>query len=160
MRKAPDQMCETKFLQMCSFFIILTSLHSLNLSFPLLFDVISIPLYLSFQLDFLHPHTDFPHFFAFPPMLPAFPSHSSQSHTHSPHFPHSVPLIPHFGFYRQPAQFVIFNNLIQIIVALVQKRTLPFVMTSSVLSPKIIYLMMPQVKTQQFVKCEQIILSG
>ena len=28
-------MCKTKFLQMCSFSIILTSFHSLNLSFPL-----------------------------------------------------------------------------------------------------------------------------
>ena len=40
-RKATDQMCETTFLQMCSFSIILTSLHSLSLSFPLLFYVIS-----------------------------------------------------------------------------------------------------------------------
>ena len=32
--KAPNKMCETNFLQMCSFSIILTSLHSLNLSFP------------------------------------------------------------------------------------------------------------------------------
>ena len=39
-RKAPDQMCETNSLQMCSFSIILTSLHSLNLSFPMLFSVI------------------------------------------------------------------------------------------------------------------------
>ena len=40
-RKAPGQMWETKFLQMTLFSIILTSLHSLNLSFPLLFYVIS-----------------------------------------------------------------------------------------------------------------------
>ena len=40
-KKAPDQMCETKFLQICSFSNILTSLRSLNLSFPLLFYAIS-----------------------------------------------------------------------------------------------------------------------
>ena len=40
-RKTLGQMCETKFLQMCSFSIILASLHSLNLSFPLLFYVLS-----------------------------------------------------------------------------------------------------------------------
>ena len=40
-RKAAHQMCESKFLQTCLFFIILTSLHSLNLSFPLLFYIIS-----------------------------------------------------------------------------------------------------------------------
>ena len=34
-------MCETKFLQMCSFSIILTSLHSFNLSFALLVYAIS-----------------------------------------------------------------------------------------------------------------------
>ena len=34
-------MCKTKFLRMCSFSIILTSLYSLNLSFPLLSYVIS-----------------------------------------------------------------------------------------------------------------------
>ena len=53
-------------------------------------------------------------------------------------------------------------------VALVQKGTLPFViyktllctsMTSSVLSPKIIYLILPEVKNLWSVKCEQIILS-
>ena len=40
-RKEPDQTCETKFLQVCSFSIILTSLQSLNLLYPLLFYVIS-----------------------------------------------------------------------------------------------------------------------
>ena len=34
-------MCKTKFLQMCSFSNILTSLLSFNLSFPLLFYVVS-----------------------------------------------------------------------------------------------------------------------
>ena len=40
--KTPDQICETKFLQIRSLSIILTSLHVFNLSFPLLFSVISI----------------------------------------------------------------------------------------------------------------------
>ena len=39
-RKPLNQMCETEFLQMCSFSIILTSIYCLNLSFPLLFHVI------------------------------------------------------------------------------------------------------------------------
>ena len=42
-KKTPDQMCEIKFLQMCSFSIILTSLYSLNLKFQLLFYVIFNP---------------------------------------------------------------------------------------------------------------------
>ena len=42
-------MCKTKFLQMCSFSIILTSLHSLNLSFL-------------FHLDSLHCHPVFPNY--------------------------------------------------------------------------------------------------
>ena len=39
--KEPDQMYETTFLQMSSFSIIVTSLHSFNLSFPLILHVIS-----------------------------------------------------------------------------------------------------------------------
>ena len=39
--KSLVQMCQTKVLQMCSFSIILTYVHSLNLSFPLLFYSIS-----------------------------------------------------------------------------------------------------------------------
>ena len=92
-RKVPDQMCKTKFLQMCSFSIILTSLHSLNLSFPLLFYVIStaIPKF-PFWLSTSPPW--FPKLFVFPPRFSASPSHSSQSHPYSPHFPHSVPQFP------------------------------------------------------------------
>ena len=40
-KKTPAQISEIKFLQMCSFIIILTSFHSLNSSFPYLFYVIS-----------------------------------------------------------------------------------------------------------------------
>ena len=41
MRKTPDQICETKFLQMYSLSIVSTFLQSLNLLFPLLQYVIS-----------------------------------------------------------------------------------------------------------------------
>ena len=76
--KAPDQMCETQFLHIS---IILTSLHSFNLLFPLIVSVQQ--LYLSFHLYSLH----------FPHLLP------DSSHTHgdsphsqySSHSPHSVP---------------------------------------------------------------------
>ena len=71
-------MCEIKFLQICLFFTILTSLHFLNLSFPLLFYVISTnllkfppwfpasppwppPYFSHFHQDSSHSHTDFPH---------------------------------------------------------------------------------------------------
>ena len=121
-RKAADQMCETKFLQMCSLFIILASLHSLNLSFPLLFYVISTAIR-KFQPWFPASPPWFPTFFAFPPRFlaftrwfpaPAFPSHSSHSHPYSPHFPHSVPQFPN----------------LKKTVALVHKQTLPFVTTA------------------------------
>ena len=45
-------MCKTTFLQMCSFSVILVSLHSLDLSFPL-------PFYdTSTAIHFLHSHPD------------------------------------------------------------------------------------------------------
>ena len=65
-------MRETKFLQMCLFSIILNSLHSLNLSFPLLFYVISTTV-LTFYLNSLHRYHDSPHFLLFHPV-------SSHSH--------------------------------------------------------------------------------
>ena len=54
-------MCKTKFLQLCLFSIIFTSLHSLNSSFQC-FPIWFLLLYLSFHLDSLHRHPDFPHF--------------------------------------------------------------------------------------------------
>ena len=48
--KVPDQLCET-FFQMCS--VLLTSLHSLNFAFPLLFYVIYT------AIPKLHPHPIF-----------------------------------------------------------------------------------------------------
>ena len=46
-------MCKTKFLQIWSFSIILTSLHPLNLSFPLLFYITST-VEVSYHIDSLH----------------------------------------------------------------------------------------------------------
>ena len=102
-RKASDQMRETKFLQTCSFSTILTSLHSLNFSFSLLYYVISTTR-LMYPPWFPTSLPWFAIFFAFPPRFPeflrwfsapAFPSHSSDSHPYSPHFPPFVPN-PHF----------------------------------------------------------------
>ena len=151
-RKVPVQMCGTN---VCTFSVILTSLHSLNLSFPLPFGVISTAM-LSFHFD---SHSDSPHFSHFQPVprIPGrfqtttFSSYSSFSHPYSTHSPHSIP------------QFLIFTdsllswsslkNYFRKIVALVQKRTntpvcyyyitfsnrLLFIssMTSSVLSPEV-----------------------
>ena len=97
-RKAQDQMCETNFLQMCLFYVILTSLHSLN---PRLFYVISTAMF-KFPAWFLASQLWFSMSFAFPPRFPVF------SHWFPvPAFPllffafplfHS--LILHFSFYR------------------------------------------------------------
>ena len=59
-------MFKTKFLQMCSFSITLTSLHSLNLPFLLLpyFISTAIP---KFPPSFSISPPRFPSFFAFPP---------------------------------------------------------------------------------------------
>ena len=59
-------MCKTKFLQLCSFSITFTSLHSLNLSFPLLsyFTSTAIP---NFPPLFSTSLPWFPAFSAFPP---------------------------------------------------------------------------------------------
>ena len=104
-RQASDQMCETKSLPMCSFSIILTSLHSLNLSFSLLFYVISMailkfPPWVAVSLPLFPTIFAFsPRFLAFPRQFPAhaFPSHSSHFHPCSVHFTHSFPKISHFG---------------------------------------------------------------
>ena len=154
-------MCETKF-------IILTSLQSLNLSFPLLFHVISTAL-LKFPPWFPALPPWFPTFFVFPPRfpafprwfsVPAFPSHSSHSHSYSPHFPHFVIQFPILAYTDSLFSLYFLRTYFRKIVALFQKRTLPFCycitlgtkllftssVTSSVLSPKIIYLIVSQVK--------------
>ena len=97
-RKAADQLCESKFLLISSFSIILTSLQSLNLSFPLLFCVISTAI------------------LKFPPWFPAFlpwfqisprwfpaplsPSHLSHSHSIFSAFPSFHFPFSHLGFHR------------------------------------------------------------
>ena len=65
-KKAPDQMCGTKRLQMSSFSIILTSLHSFNYHFHY-YSMSFLLLYLSFHLDSLHCLADSPHFPDFHP---------------------------------------------------------------------------------------------
>ena len=74
-------MRETGFLQMCSFSIILASLHSLNLSFPLLFYVTSsavpkFPIWFPTSPPWFRTFTQFPFiyipFLAFPPLFSAF----------------------------------------------------------------------------------------
>ena len=103
-RKELDQKCETKFLQMCSFSISLTSLQSLSLSFSVLFFVIStaIP---KFQFWFPASLPWFPAFLsfsyrypAFPRWFHAFPFHSLYPHPYSLHSSHSVPQFPISAF--------------------------------------------------------------
>ena len=128
-RKAPDQMCETKFLQMCSFSIILTSVHL----FPVLFYIISTTILKfpqctatlipnnfcistqSTRIPTLIPCTRIPiPFLVFPHLFSAFLS-----------FPYPI---PYFGYYRQPAQFVIFKDLFQENSCLVPKQAPPFLL--------------------------------
>ena len=76
-------MCEIKFLQMCSFYIIFTSLYSLNLSFPLLFCVIICDISIAI--------IKFPPWFAaLPPWFHTFFCIS----THIPHIHHHYYPIP------------------------------------------------------------------
>ena len=84
-RNAPDGMCETKFLQICLFSIILISRYYFNFLFSLLFYVIctAIPKFPHWFLALLH---RLPTFSAFPSRFLVFPSFSSP--------------IFHFGFYR------------------------------------------------------------
>ena len=123
-------MCETKFLQMCSFSIILTSLHSLNLSFPLLFCVIYIAI-LKFTLWLPASPPWFPTFFALPSRFPAlppwfskptFPSHSSNSRPYSPHFSHSIPQFLILVFTHSLLSLKFLRICLRKIVALIQKR--------------------------------------
>ena len=96
-RKPLNQMCETEFLQMCSFSIILTSIYCLNLSFPLLFYVIptaisKFPFWFSVSQPWFpaFPDSRIPCisflFLAFSPLFSAFPSFCSP--------------VLHLGFYR------------------------------------------------------------
>ena len=86
-------------------------------------------------------------FLAFPPLFFGIPLFCSPT--------------PHFGFYRYSTQFIFFKHLFQENSCLSSKSNTPLFyycitlrtkllftssMTSSVLSPKVIYLMVPQVK--------------
>ena len=117
-------------------FIILTSLQSFNLSFPLLFHVISTAI-LKFLPWFPASPPWFPTFFVFPPRFPAmsrwfsalaFSSHFSHSHPYSLHFPHSV--LQFFILAFTDNLLSLYSSRIYFgkIVALVQKQTFPFLL--------------------------------
>ena len=135
-KKASGQKGETKF-------IILTSLQSFNLSFPLLFHVISTAI-LKLLPWFPASAPWFPTFFVFPPRFltfpcrfsaPAFPSHSLHSHPYFPDIPHFVLQFPILAFTDTVLSLYSLSIYFRTIVALVQKRTLPFFTTSKLLAP-------------------------
>ena len=114
-------------------FIILTSLQPFNLSFSLLFPVISSAI-LKFPPWFPASSFWFPTFFVFPPRFPEFPcwfsapifpSHSLHSHLYSPHFPHSVLQFLISALTDSLLSLYSLRSYFRKIVALVQKRTLP-----------------------------------
>ena len=152
--------------------IILTSFQSFNLSFALLFHVISTAIF-KFLTWFPASPPSFPTFVVFPPRFsafphwfsaPAFPSYLSHSSHSSPlfsAFPSFSSPIPDFGFYRYPAQFVFFKDLFSENSCFTSQRNTPLFyncitlstkllfissMTSSLLSPKIDYLIVSRVK--------------
>ena len=164
-RIVPDQMFETKLLQMCSFSLLSTlwiyHFHCFSVSF--------LPLYLSFHLDSLHRHPDSPQFLHFDSDSLHFHANALRSHSHpishfhhnSPHFPHSVPQFLIFDFIDSLLSLQSLTIYFRKILALVQKHSpllllhnphskLLFTssMTSSVSSPKTIYLIVSQVKNQ------------
>ena len=130
-RKAPGQMRETKF-------IILTSLQFFNLSFSLLFHVISAAI-LKFPPWFPASPRWFPTFFVFLPRFPAsprwfstpaFPSHFSHSHPYSLHFSHSVPQFPILTFTDSLLSSYSLIIYFRKIVGLLQMRTFSFFTTA------------------------------
>ena len=130
-RKAPGQTRETKF-------ITLTSLQSFNLSFPLLFHVISAAI-LTFPPWFLASPPWYLTFFVLPSRFsalprwlfaPAFLPHSSHSNPYPPHFPHSVLQFPILALTDSLLSLYSLRSYFRKIVALVQKRTLPFFTTA------------------------------
>ena len=134
-RKAPDQICKTTFLQICSFSTILVSLYSLNLSFPLLFYVISTATFIPCNPTLI-PHiftitTQIPciltliHFLAFSPLF------SALSWFCLP--------ISRFDFYRQSAQSVIFNNFLQENRCFSSKTNIPLCYNSITLGTKLLF---------------------
>ena len=123
--------------------IIFTFLRSFNSLFPLLFQVISTVI-LTFPPWFSASPPWFPTFFLFPTRFPtfprwfpapAFPSHSSHSHPYSPYFTHSVLQFPILTFTDSQLSLYSLRIYFKKIVALVQKRTLPFFTTAYLLAP-------------------------
>ena len=130
-----------------------------------------LPLYLSFHLDSLHRQPDSPHFSYFYP--DSLYSHADSSHLHSHTIPRILPIPYSQRFPDSVLQFHILafvDSLLSLyslkiyfrkIVALLHKTNTPLFyycitldtkllftscVTSSVLSPKIIYLIVLQVK--------------
>ena len=137
-RQTPNQMSETKFWQMFSFSIILTSLHSLNLSFPFLLYVISTAIF-KFPPRFPASPPLFPTFFAFLLTFPQFPrwlptptftSYSLYFYPYSPHFRHSVPKFSILAITDTQLSLYSLTIYFTEMIVLVQKRTLPFVTTA------------------------------
>ena len=93
-RKEPQQICETAFLEICSFSTILVSLYSLNLSFRLLFYVISTTIF-KFPPSFHASPVWFPTFLPLPPRFRTFSRWFLSSHYH-PYFKHYPHFVPHF----------------------------------------------------------------
>ena len=127
-RKIPEQICETVFLQMCSFSIILASLYSLNLSFSYLFCVISTAI-LKFSPSLSASSPWFPTFLPLPPRFPTFSCwfHSLHSHPYSQHYPHFIPQFPVSVFTESLPKLESLRIYFRKIVALAEKRTLLFV---------------------------------
>ena len=127
----------------------MTFVQSFSLPFPLLFHVIST-LYLSFHLDSLHRHPDSHHFLCFHPDSPQ--SHADSPHPHSHSIPRifPIPYSPHFC--HSVLQFTILaftDSLLSLyslrisfrkLIALVQKRTLPFLLLHNSRQQIIIYI--------------------
>ena len=119
-------MCETKFLRMCSFSIILPSLHSFDLS-CLLLCYSFLLLYLSFHLDSLLCYNDALQFWDFHPG-------SRHTHTDSPYF-HPITHIPSFP------------NTPLLLLHSPQHQTIIYIIYEVISdSTKIIYLIVPRVK--------------
>ena len=129
-------------------FIILTSIQSFNLSFPLLFHVISTAI-LKFPPWFPASPPWFTTFFVFPPRFPAFPgwfstpafpSHSLHSHPYSPHFSHSVLQFPILALTDSLLSLYFLRSYFRKIVALVQNEHSPFLLLYNSWRKVIIYI--------------------
>ena len=119
------EMCENKFLQMYSFFTVLNSLYSSNMSCIPLFHAISTAIS-KFPPYSLHRHPDSPN------LLDSYPDfrHFPHSNTYSSYFSDSVPRFHISVFTDSLVGFEPLRIYFKKIVTLVQKQTLPFVTTA------------------------------